>query len=66
MLDLRKNMIFKCDTKTKMGDFILNTARKLLDKVTGKIIMSSWKNVGVEPWDPELILKNAQSNCHLL
>jgi hypothetical protein len=42
-------MIFKCDTKTKMGDFILNTARKLLDKVTGKIIVSSWKNVGVEP-----------------
>jgi hypothetical protein len=40
----------------------LNAALEARDKLTPKVVRAAWRNVGLYPWDPAKIIKNARLN----
>lgn len=58
LLELRDDGIFNSDTKTLIGDYLLDISQKIVTSITQKVII-----LGIYRWTPDVILKNAKLNC---
>lgn len=63
MKEFNRNSIFETNGKTKIGDYLLLLGQIAVDYINSAVILSSFKAVGISPWNPNLIVKNAKQNC---
>ena len=59
---LEQNITMASIWKRDLGTLMLEITQKARTVITKKVIVHAWKNVGLVPWNPQIILENVKSN----